>query len=90
MVGIQGRLVYLVCNCHVTGNMRRYKYWPISPFPPTVGDLTQVKQSYFCFVLFFFFCSESQYLFLLSHESFILHQQVSDLCVWTNGITQSG
>jgi len=29
-------------------------------------------------------------LLLLSHESFVFDQQVSDLCVWTSGITRSG
>jgi len=44
MAGKLGRLVYSVCNCQITGNMRRCEYWPLFPFPPTVGDLTQVKQ----------------------------------------------
>jgi hypothetical protein len=44
MAVILERLVYLVCICHVKGNMRQYKYWPLFPFSSTVGDLTQAKK----------------------------------------------
>ena len=71
---IFGKHLSLAVTCQVVGTAHMHKYWPLVRFPPTADKCDTGQRNRQCLFI-------NRYLLLLSHGSFTLDKQTSDLCV---------